>query len=130
MVNCIVDPSSGNLENRESFDTIALFDVDGTLSLSRKLATPEMMDLLKELKKKVVIGFVGGSDLSKQLEQLGPNAIDFFDFSFAENGAIAYKHGKTIGKESLIGFLGEKNYKELVNFVLGYIADLDIPVKR
>jgi len=26
-----------------------------------------------ELRKKCVVGFVGGSDLSKQLEQLGPN---------------------------------------------------------
>jgi len=32
-----------------------------------------MMKVLIELKKNVVIGFVGGSDLSKQFEQLGPN---------------------------------------------------------
>ena len=32
-----------------------------------------MMNLLAELRKKVVIGFVGGSDLSKQKEQLGEN---------------------------------------------------------
>jgi len=31
------------------------------------------MNTLIELKKNVVIGFVGGSDLSKQFEQLGPN---------------------------------------------------------
>lgn len=31
-----------------------------------------MLDTLSSLRQKVVIGFVGGSDLSKQLEQLGP----------------------------------------------------------
>lgn len=33
--------------------------------------SPEMKQLLADLRKKVVIGFVGGSDLSKQKEQLG-----------------------------------------------------------
>lgn len=32
-----------------------------------------MLDLLKELRKKVVIGFVGGSDLIKISEQLAPD---------------------------------------------------------
>lgn len=32
-----------------------------------------MLDLLKELRKKVVIGFVGGSDLAKISEQLAPD---------------------------------------------------------
>jgi phosphomannomutase len=34
-----------------------------------------MLHLLKDLRKKVAIGFVGGSDLSKILEQLGPNGL-------------------------------------------------------
>jgi phosphomannomutase len=37
--------------------------------------TPEVTEILKQLRKKVVVGFVGGSDLSKQLEQLGPNGM-------------------------------------------------------
>ena len=32
-----------------------------------------MLDLVKELRKKVVIGFVGGSDLTKISEQLSPD---------------------------------------------------------
>ena len=32
-----------------------------------------MEQTLVELRKKCVVGFVGGSDLSKQVEQLGPN---------------------------------------------------------
>lgn len=38
--------------------------------------TPEISDLLKKLRKKVVVGFVGGSDLVKQIEQLGSNGND------------------------------------------------------
>lgn len=34
-----------------------------------------MLDTLAELRKKVVIGFVGGSDLNKQIEQLGDNGM-------------------------------------------------------
>jgi phosphomannomutase len=66
---------------------LLLFDVDGTLTPARQVrilsvslptranmslqsASDEILDLLKELKKKVVIGFVGGSDLVKITEQL------------------------------------------------------------
>jgi hypothetical protein len=38
--------------------------------MSLQSASPEMLELLKELKKKVVIGFIGGSDLVKITEQL------------------------------------------------------------
>jgi phosphomannomutase len=50
--------------------TLVLFDVDGTLSPARQHASQEMLDVLKELRKRVVIGFVGGSDLVKITEQL------------------------------------------------------------
>lgn len=59
-----------------------------------------MIDLLKELKKKCVIGYVGGSDLAKQKEQLGEDAAThLFDFGFSENGATAFKNGEQIGNE-------------------------------
>lgn len=35
-----------------------------------------MLETLVELRKKVVIGFVGGSDLKKQVEQLGDSGKD------------------------------------------------------
>ena len=31
---------------------------------------------------------------------------------------------------SFIEWLGEEKYKELVNFCLRYVADLEIPIKR
>ena len=87
-----------------------------------------MIELLKILKKKVVIGFVGGSDLAKQKEQLGDT--EFFDFGFSENGAVAFRRGQAISTDSLIKYIGEEKYKKLVNFTLRYLADLDIPIKR
>ncbi|KAH9004695.1 eukaryotic phosphomannomutase [Lactarius hatsudake] len=112
---------------------LVLFDVDGTLTPARQSVSPEMLQLLKELRKKVVIGFVGGSDLVKISEQLsisGSNAIDAFDFAFAENGLTAYRLGKPLESQSFIKFVGEERYKKLVNFILHYVADLDIPIKR
>jgi phosphomannomutase len=114
----------------------------------------EILELLKELRKKYVIGFVGGSNLAKITEQLnvaGNNgqqalpsfcvaapfnriswvpAIDDFDFAFAENGLTAFRLGKPLESQSFINFVGEERYKKLVNFILHYVADLDIPIKR
>jgi phosphomannomutase len=101
---------------------------------------------MKQLKQRITVGVVGGSDLVKQQEQLGQNIINEVDYSFSggwaiilisllassilENGLVAYKDGNLIGKQSIATFLGEENIKEVVNFALRYIADLDIPIKR
>lgn len=53
-----------------------------------------------------------------------------FDYVFAENGLTAFKLGKQLPSQSFITFIGEERYKKLANFILHYIADLDIPVKR
>lgn len=50
---------------------LALFDVDGTLTVARKTATLQMIQRLQKLRERIVIGVVGGSDLVKQKEQLG-----------------------------------------------------------
>lgn len=109
-----------------------------------------MKATLAALRKKYVIGFLGGSDLNKILEQLQSGtengeclwvkflyvwsknllALDEFDYGFAENGLTAYKLGKHLPSHSFIEFLGEEKYKKLVNFCLHYIADLDLPIKR
>ena len=92
-----------------------------------------MLALLSQLRHKVAIGFVGGSDLAKQQEQIGTSSINvttLFDFCFAENGLTAYKLGQPLNSNSFINYIGEDRYKELVKFILHYVADLDIPVKR
>ena len=81
-----------------------------------------MKDTLASLRKKAVIGFVGGSDISKQYEQLGESSklnqnihcsllgseycfsfcfkvLQDFDFCFAENGLTAYRLGKQMASQ-------------------------------
>ncbi|EXF76904.1 phosphomannomutase [Colletotrichum fioriniae PJ7] len=126
-------PSYPPLTERPLKNTICLFDVDGTLTPARLAASPEILDLLARLRQKCAIGFVGGSDYSKQQEQLG-NATTpvttLFDFCFSENGLTAYKLGQPLASNSFIKYIGEDQYKELVRFALHHIADLDIPIKR
>jgi phosphomannomutase len=92
-----------------------------------------MLKLLADLRQKVAIGFVGGSDLAKQQEQLGTSEINvttLFDYCFSENGLTAFKLGVPLESNSFIKWLGEDKYKELVNFILRYLSELDIPIKR
>jgi len=107
-----------------------LFDVDGTLTAPRKKSTDKMTKFIHELRKKSRIGIVGGSDLSKQREQLGEHVLDDWDYVFSENGLMAFQQSKLIATQSLKNHLGEEKLKKLINFCLKYIANLDIPIKR
>ncbi|KAJ2963144.1 hypothetical protein NQZ79_g1892 [Umbelopsis isabellina] len=122
--------STPSFSDRKKPDTICLFDVDGTLSPARLSMSDEMRALLQKLRKEVVIGFVGGSDFSKQYEQLGPTVLEDFDYCFSENGLTAYRLGKPLASQSFIKWIGDEEYNKLVNYILRYIADMDIPKKR
>lgn len=92
-----------------------------------------MLSLLSALRQKCAIGFVGGSDLLKQQEQLGSPSrpvTTMFDFCFSENGLTAFKSGQPLASTSFISWLGEPSYKKLVRFILHYIADLELPIMR
>jgi phosphomannomutase len=78
---------------------LVLFDVDGTLTPARAEASEEMKQFLKDLRNKTAVGIIGGSDLVKQQEQMGANIVQEVDYSFSENGLVAYKNGQLIGKE-------------------------------
>jgi phosphomannomutase len=80
---------------------LVLFDVDGTLTPARAEASEEMKEFLAKLGTKTSVGIVGGSDLVKQQEQMGANIVKEVDYSFSENGLVAYKNGELIGKEVL-----------------------------
>lgn len=116
--------------NKERPDVLVLFDVDGTLTPARLTISTEMKETLEALRKKVVVGFVGGSDLSKQVEQLGSTVLSDFDYCFSENGLTAYKLGKELASQSFIGWIGDEKYNKLVKFILRYLSDIDIPVRR
>ena len=66
---------------------LILFDVDGTLTPARLPIKDNMLECLQQLKQvpDLHIGFVGGSDLSKQIEQLGPENFPLFEWRFSEN---------------------------------------------
>ncbi|KAJ3211761.1 Phosphomannomutase [Entophlyctis luteolus] len=147
-----------NLGPKEIPNVIALFDVDGTLTPARRDISESMKQTLANLRKKIAIGFVGGSDLAKQKEQIGEDGtqslvtsflhaifpfvfeltfvkinrivLDMFDFCFSENGLTAYKLGKQLASQSFIGFLGEEKYQKLVNFILRYLSEIELPCKR
>lgn len=108
---------------------VALFDVDGTLTEPRKVVSPETIEYIAKLREKISVGVVGGSDLTKQKEQLG-DSPNLFDYCFSENGLLAFKDGVKIGETSLVSHLGEENLKRIINWVLKYLSELDIPVKR
>ena len=59
--------------------------------------------MLQQLRERISVGIVGGSDLVKQKEQMGENIVNEVDFSFSENGLVAYKQGELIGKEVSLG---------------------------
>eukprot|EP00938_MAST-03A_sp_MAST-3A-sp1_P007439 g7439.t1 len=126
---CESDVSSSQI--KKDMTTICLFDVDGTLTPARKKVSSEVLAALKRLRKHCVVGFVGGSDLAKQKEQLGENVLEMFDYGFSENGLCAFKDGVSIGSQTLAGHLGEDNLKTLINDLLAYHSTIkEIPVKR
>jgi hypothetical protein len=96
--------------------TLALFDVDGTLTPARLKITPEMKAFLQELRQTISIGVVGGSDFVKQQEQIGEDSLSNFDYSFAENGLVAYKNDELIAKASFAQKIGEDELQKLINW--------------
>eukprot|EP01134_Creolimax_fragrantissima_P007832 CFRG7832T1 len=111
---------------------IVLFDVDGTLTPARKAVQQPMIDCLNKMRKlsDYDIGVVGGSDHVKICEQLGANAEERFKYFFSENGLTGYKDSVELPSTSIKSNYGDEKLNKFINFVLKYIAELDIPVKR
>lgn len=111
--------------------TVAIFDVDGTLTAPRKRVEPEMEEFLQKLRNKVKVALVGGSDLVKIKEQMGEeDVVERFDYVFAENGLVAYKDGVQIGQQNLLKKMGEETLQKVINFCLQYMSQLKLPAKR
>ena len=108
---------------------LALFDVDGTLTIPRGEITPTMLDFMTTLSQEITVGIVGGSDLPKQEEQLGEGIVKRFPWNFSQNGLVAYKNGALVEVQTIANHVGEDNVKRIVNWVLKYIAELDLPIK-
>jgi len=111
--------------------TICLFDVDGTLTVPRQVITQEMRAFMDELRTKVIVGIVGGSDLVKIKEQMGGDYfVASYDYVFAENGLVAYKSGELKDVQSITKYLGEEKIQNFLNFCLEYMSKLRLPAKR
>ncbi|XP_046863825.1 phosphomannomutase-like [Xenia sp. Carnegie-2017] len=112
-------------------DILFLFDIDGTLTLPRKVITLEMKNFLAKLRGTVDVGLVGGSDYAKAQEQLGGGEIyKDYDYVFTENGLVAYKRGQLCSSQTIKAYIGEEKLQKFINFCLKYISELNIPVKR
>ena len=111
---------------------LLLFDVDGTLTLPRLKISQDMLNVLEDIYNNNIIdlGFVGGSDLNKQIEQLGDENMKLFEWKFTENGLVSYHNHELINKTSLIQFIGENNYQRLINVCLHVLSKTTVPVKR
>ncbi|ORC92975.1 phosphomannomutase [Trypanosoma theileri] len=110
---------------------LLLFDVDGTLTAPRRSVTDDVKQLIRRAREAgFAVATVGGSDLSKQFEQLGDDVFQQYDYVFSENGLLGFKNGAEIHRQSLLNFLGNEKIKEFVKKALHLIADLDIPVQR
>ncbi|KAK3761360.1 hypothetical protein RRG08_060927 [Elysia crispata] len=112
--------------------SICLFDVDGTLTPNRQRIKPDVEKFIQELRRKVLVGLVGGSDFVKIAEQMGnhEDLLERFDYLFAENGLVAYKGSTQIGQQNLKKYVGDELLQKLINFALGYMARLVLPCKR
>jgi len=111
---------------------LLLFDVDGTLTVPRNKISDDMVEVLKNISnnKKCDIGFVGGSNLEKQLEQIGKENFYLFKHRFSENGLLYYKNEELIATQKFSNYLGEDIFKELINICLFVLSQIDYKIKR
>uniref|UniRef100_A0A673HIB8 Phosphomannomutase n=1 Tax=Sinocyclocheilus rhinocerous TaxID=307959 RepID=A0A673HIB8_9TELE len=108
---------------------LALSDLHSqTLALPLK-ATPDMHQFLNELRQRVRVGVVGGSDLDKIKEQLGDDVINRMDYVFAENGLVAYRFGQLHSVQNIQAYLGEEVLQDFINFCLNYLSKIKLPKK-
>lgn len=111
---------------------LCLFDVDGTLTKPRNKIEPHFEEFIyKKIKPCCLIGIVGGSDMKKIAEQMnGYEVIKKFDYVFAENGLVYFKNGVEVARVSIQKHMGEQKLQKFINYCLGYLAKVYLPVKR
>lgn len=89
-----------------------------------------MIEVLKQVRAKAHIAFVGGADISKIRNQSIMDNMDLFDFWFGENGSEAYKNGEVLRIMDISKEIGEENVQEWIKFILCYISRLELPFMR
>ncbi|XP_059056895.1 uncharacterized protein LOC131850617 [Achroia grisella] len=113
-------------------NVLYLFDVDGTLTKPRQVIQESLKSfILNDVKSRVAVGLVSGSDYTKIVEQMGGEEVtNQFDFIFCENGVVQYRQGELKSVESILSYIGEEKLQKVINFALGYMSKLVLPAKR
>lgn len=110
--------------------SVYLFDVDGTLTMPIKKIDNNVVKMLESIKKYGnILAAVSGSDHEKMKNQLD-KAYGLFDYICSENGLVVYEKGILVRNESIIDFIGNKNYSDLINIILKELSKINIPIKR
>ena len=116
---------------KEEEKNFLLFDLDGTLTLPREKIQQDMIETLLEIKKQDnwQIGIVGGGTLEHMEDQLG-EFIKEIDYIFSENGTKTLYKNKLIFEEKIKDIIGNEAIKEIANFCLKYMSEVELPFKR
>ncbi len=114
--------------NRDN--TLVIFDIDGTIAHHGEVVSKDMRAFLQQIRSKVSVALIGGSPLRQMHDKVGESIVHDVDYVFAENGLVAYAHGKLLKEMRLAEVLSEEQIQSLINWALRYIADLTLPVKR
>lgn len=108
-----------------------LFDVDGTLAESTMTINSDIVKVLEKMRKEdYILGIVGGGNYKKILSQITDDHLHLFKYIFSENGLVSFEDGKCIHNNNLKNIYSEKEINDIVNIVLKYEIDLDLPYKR
>ncbi len=110
--------------------TLVIFDIDGTIAHHGEVVSKDMRAFLQQVRSKVSVALIGGSPLRQMYDKVGESIVHDVDYVFAENGLVAYAHGKLLREMRLAEALSEEQIQALINWALRYIADLALPVKR
>nr|CDJ83725.1 Eukaryotic phosphomannomutase domain containing protein [Haemonchus contortus] len=113
--------------------TVLVFDVDGTLTPARQKMRDDIGQFMANVRKRIPVAVVGGSDLAKIVEQLADNQehlLSHFDYVFSENGLVGFKGKEMYPSKSIQDQIGEEKLQKLINFVLRYFSEITLPVKR
>ena len=108
---------------------LVLFDLDGTLTESTMLIKDDIINILKRLNT-YDLAIVSDGTYSKLKSQIQEKNLDLFKYIFAENGTTCVKNNKIYDLTKLTGHIREETLQKIINFVLRYIADLELPYKR
>ncbi len=114
-------------------NAIALFDMDGTLTLPREKIEKHVITALKGLSKHARIGIITGSDLDYIYEQcgllfeIGGVDVDKVDLLPCNGTKLLRWQGssfKSLHNADMIDNIGRKNYRDIISKIFHWQAEI------